>query len=133
MILIILTKIYTIDTALSQSISFQFSKNLGHIYENVVFLELKRQNKDRYYWKDKKGREVDLVVRSGREIEEIIQVCYNMNNPDTRNREIKALIKAHQEFKKAKLTIITDDEEDSYRTDNVSVKMIPLCKWLLML
>ncbi|MFW6149101.1 MAG: ATP-binding protein, partial [Atribacterota bacterium] len=126
------SKIYTIDTALSQSISFQFSKNLGHIYENIVFLELKRQNKDMYYWKDKEGREVDLVVRSGREIEEMIQVCYQMNNPDTRNRDIKALMKAHQEFKKAKLTIITDDEEDSYRTDNISIKMIPLWKWLLM-
>jgi len=126
------SKIYTIDTSLSQSISFQFSKNLGHIYENIVFLELKRQNKDIYYWKDKEGREVDLVVRSGREIEEMIQVCYQMNNPDTRNREIKALMKAHQEFKIAKLTIITDDEEDSYRTDNVSIKMIPLWKWLLM-
>ena len=126
------SKIYTIDTALSQSISFQFSKNLGHIYENIVFLELKRQNKEIYYWKDKEGREVDLAVRSGREIEEMIQVYYQMNNPDTRNREIKALIKAHQKFKKAKLTIITDDEEDSYRTDNVSIKMIPLWKWLLM-
>jgi len=125
------SKIYTIDTALSQSVSFQFSKNIGHIYENIVFLELKRQNKELYYWKDEKGREVDLAIRSGREIEEMIQVCYNMSNPNTRNREIQALIKAHQEFKKSKLTLITDDEEDIYQYGNISINIIPLWKWLI--
>jgi len=125
------SKIYTIDTALSQSVSFQFSKNIGHIYENLVFLELKRKNKELYYWKDEKGREVDLAIRSGREIEEMIQVCYNMSNPNTRNREIQALIKAHQEFKKSKLTLITDDEEDIYQSGNIFVNIIPLWKWLI--
>jgi len=125
------SKIYTIDTALSQSVSFQFSKNIGHIYENLVFLELKRQNKELYYWKDEKGREVDLVIRSGREITEMIQVCYHMSNPNTRNREIQALIKAHQQFKKSKLTLITDDEEDIYQSDNIFVNIIPLWKWLI--
>ena len=125
------SKIYTIDTALSQSVSFQFSKNNGHIYENLVFLELKRKNKELYYWKDEKGREVDLAIRSGREIEEMIQVCYNMSNPNTRNREIQALIKAHQEFKKSKLTLITDDEEDIYQSGNIFVNIIPLWKWLI--
>ncbi len=124
------SKIYTIDTALSQSVSFQFSKNIGHIYENLVFLELKRKNKELYYWKDEKGREVDLVIRCGREIVEMIQVCYNMSNPNTRNREIQALIKGHQEFKKSKLTLITDDEEDTYQSGNISINMIPLWKWL---
>ena len=125
------SKIYTIDTALSQSVSFQFSKNIGHIYENLVFLELKRKNKELYYWKDEKGREVDLAIRSGREIEEMIQVCYNMSNPNTRNREIQTLIKAHQEFKKSKLTLITDDEEDIYQSGNIFVNIIPLWKWLI--
>ncbi len=125
------SKIYTIDTALSQSVSFQISKNIGHIYENLVFLELKRQNKELYYWKDEKGREVDLVIRSGREIEEMIQVCYNMSNPNTRNREIQALIEAHQELKKPKLTLITDDEENIYQSGNISINIIPLWKWLI--
>jgi predicted AAA+ superfamily ATPase len=125
------SKIYTIDTALSQSVSFQFSKNIGHIYENLVFLELKRKNKELYYWKDEKGREVDLAIRSGREIEEMIQVCYNMSNPNTRNREIQALIKAYQEFKKSKLTLITDDEEDIYQSGNIFINIIPIWKWLI--
>ena len=125
------SKIYTIDTALSQSVSFQFSKNIGHIYENLVFLELKRKNKELYYWKDEKGREVDLIIRSGREIVEMIQVCYNLSNPNTRNCEIQALIKGHQALKNPKLTLITDDEEDTYQSGNISINMIPLWKWLI--
>jgi len=125
------SKIYTIDTALSQSVSFQFSKNIGHIYENLVFLELKRKNKELYYWKDEKGREVDLAIRSGREIEEMIQVCYNLSTPNTRNREIHALIQAHQELKNPKLTLITDDEEDIYQSGNIFINIIPLWKWLI--
>jgi len=125
------SKIYAIDTALAQSVSFQFSKNIGHIYENIVFLELKRRDKELYYWKDEKGREVDLVIRAGREVEEMIQVCYNLNHPETRKREIQTLIKAYQQFKKPKLTLITDDEEGIYQSEDVCINIIPLWKWLI--
>ena len=68
------SKIYIIDTALGNSISFKFSENIGHIYENLVFLELKRRNKEIYYWKSKKGKEVDFLIKKGLNIEEAIQV-----------------------------------------------------------
>jgi hypothetical protein len=125
------SKIYAIDTALAQSVSFQFSKNIGHIYENMVFLELKRRGKELYYWKDEKGREVDLVIRAGREVEEMIQVGYNLTSPDTRKREIQPLIEAYQKFKQPKLTLITDDEEGTYQSEEVSINIIPLWKWLI--
>lgn len=96
-----------------------------------MFLELKRRDKELYYWKDEKGREVDLVIRAGREVEEMIQVCYNLNNPDTRKREIQTLIKAYQQFKKPKLTLITDDEEGTYQSEEVCINIIPLWKWLI--
>jgi len=52
------SKIYIIDIALGNSISFKFSENIGHIYENLVFLELKRRNKEIYYWKSKKAKKL---------------------------------------------------------------------------
>src|SRR3972149_536661 len=57
------SKVYCIDAALSRSMSFDFSRNLGHIYENLVFLELKRRNEEVFYCKSKKGREVDFIVQ----------------------------------------------------------------------
>jgi predicted AAA+ superfamily ATPase len=126
------SKIYIIDTALGNSISFKFSENIGHIYENLVFLELKRKNKEIYYWKSKKGKEVDFLIKKGLDIEEAIQVSYNLNDKKTLDREIESLLIAKDEFKIGHLTIITEDEEIEKEIGNVKIKTIPLWKWLLM-
>ena len=126
------SKIYIIDTALGNSISFKFSENIGHIYENLVFLELKRRNKEIYYWKSKKGKEVDFLIKKGLNIEEAIQVSYNLNYKKTLDREIESLLIAKDEFKIEHLSIITEDEEAEKRIGNVKIKIIPLWKWLLI-
>ena len=124
------SKIYIIDTALGNSISFKFSENIGHIYENLVFLELKRRNKEIYYWKSKKGKEVDFLIKRGLDIEEAIQVSYNLNNKKTLDREIESLLIAKDEFKIKCLTIITEDEDMEKEIGNTKIKTIPLWKWL---
>jgi len=86
------SKIYIVDTALGNPISFKFSENIGHIYENLVFLELKRRNKEVYHWKSKKGKEVDFLIKEGLNIEEAIQVSYNLKYKKTLDREIEALL-----------------------------------------
>ena len=124
------SKIYIIDTALGNSISFKFSENIGHIYENLVFLELKRRNKEIYYWKSKKGKEVDFLIKRGLDIEEAIQVSYNLNYKKTLDREIESLLLAKEEFKIKYLTIVTEDEDIEKEIGNVKIKIIPLWKWL---
>lgn len=126
------SKIYIIDTALGNSISFKFSENIGHIYENLVFLELKRRNKEIYYWKSKKGKEVDFLIKKGLNIEEAIQVSYNLDYKKTLNREIESLLMAKDEFKIKHLSIITEDEEAEKEIGDVKIKIIPLWKWLLI-
>jgi len=126
------SKIYIIDAALGNSISFKFSENIGHIYENLVFLELKRRNKETYYWKSKKGKEVDFLIKKGLNIEEAIQVSYNLNDKKTLDREIESLLIAKDEFKIEHLSIITEDEEMKKEIEGVKIKIIPLWKWLLI-
>ena len=126
------SKIYIIDTALGNSISFKFSEDIGHIYENLVFLELKRRNKEIYYWKSKKGKEVDFLIKKGLNIEEAIQVSYNLDYKKTLNREIESLLMAKDEFKIKHLSIITEDEEAEKEIGDVKIKIIPLWKWLLI-
>jgi len=126
------SKIYIIDTVLGNSISFKFSENIGHIYENLVFLELKRRNKEIYYWKSKKGKEVDFLIKKGLNIEEAIQVSYNLNYKKTLDREIESLLIAKDEYKIEHLSIITEDEEMEKEIRNVKIKIIPLWKWLLI-
>ena len=126
------SKIYIIDTALGNSISFKFSENIGHIYKNLVFLELKRRSKEIYYWKSKKGKEVDFLIKKGLNIEEAIQVSYNLNDKKTLDREIESLLIAKDEFKIEHLSIITEDEEMKKEIEGVKIKIIPLWKWLLI-
>ena len=129
------SKVYCIDSAMSNSISFKFSRNIGHIYENIVFLELMRRNKEIYYWKSKKSGEVDFVVKQGLNITEAIQVCYSLENERTRQREIQALIEVKDELKAGRLTVITDDEESTVPVDSChghdKINILPLWKWLL--
>jgi len=119
------SKVYIIDIALGNSISFKFSENIGHIYENLVFLEF-------YYWKSKKGKEVDFLIKKGLNIEEAIQVSYNLNYKKTLDREIESLLIAKDEFKIKHLSIITEDEETEKEIGDVKIKIIPLWKWLLI-
>ena len=42
-------KIYCLDTGLVNSISFKFSENKGRLIENLVYMALRKQNKEIYY------------------------------------------------------------------------------------
>lgn len=129
------SKIYCIDVALSNSISFRFSRNMGHIYENIVFSELLRRNKEVYYWKSKKGKEVDFIVKEGHNITEAIQVSFSLEDEKTRQREFQALAEVKDELRAERLTVITDDEESTVpipgRQGQGEINIISLWKWLL--
>lgn len=129
-------KIYFIDNGFITALSSKFSKNLGRLYENLVFLELKRrQAKDLklelYYWRNQQKEEIDFVVKEGLKVNQIIQVCYDIKDYDTKKREIKALIKGSKELQCKNLLIITEDKEGEEKIENKKVKFIPLWKWLL--
>ena len=125
------SKIYSVDSALSNSVAFKFSENIGHIYENLVFMELKRRNKEIFYWKSKKNQEVDFVIKRGLKIEDAIQVCFSLAEKKVRDREIKGLLAAENELNVNNLVIITDDEEGEKEIEGTTINIIPLWKWLL--
>lgn len=128
-------KIYAIDAGMIGALSVSFSRNIGKIYENTVFLELRRRSSMDHseisYWQDIYRNEVDFVVKKGKEIMELIQVCYDTGNYDTKKREVSALLKSGKELKCRKLAVITDDYEALESADGRKIKFIPLWKWLL--
>jgi len=124
-------KIYCIDTGLRNIASFVFSEDIGRIYENAVFLELNRRGNDIFYWKDAQHREVDFVLKQGMKVRQLIQVCYDISKSDTREREMKALLKAGKELKCRNLSVITGDYEGDEEIKGKRVRFLPLWKWLL--
>lgn len=123
-------KIYAIDTGLINKIAFKFSEDKGRLYENLVFIELKRRNKEIYFWKGASGKEIDFLVFD-KKVKQLIQVCYDLSHPKTKEREITALLEASKELKCKDLVIITKDYEKIEIYGKIKIKYIPLWKWLL--
>ena len=122
-------KIYSIDTGLKNALSWD--EDLGRICENAVFLKLKKERKNVYYWKSKDGYEVDFVLREGAGVKSLIQVTYNIEDEKTRKREVRALLKASKELKCNDLKIITWDYEGEASIEGKKIKYVPLWKFAL--
>lgn len=129
-------KIYAIDTGMANTVGFRFSENIGKLAENVVFLELKRKtylnpNLEFYYWKNAQHEEVDFVIKENTQLKEVIQVCWDISEMNTKKRELRALLKAMKELQLEKGKVITEDFEGEETFDGTIVQYIPLRKWLL--
>ncbi len=133
-------KVYFTDNSFITGLSLKLSKNIGRLYENTVFLELKRKQSqnlfmDIYYWKNQQNEEVDFVVKENQGIKQLIQVCLSVKDIDTKQREIRSLLKASKEFKCKNLLLITEDYEGESEEEwfgiKERIKYIPLWKWLL--
>ena len=129
-------KVYAIDTGLCNTIGFRFSENIGKLVENIVFLELQRRQAQQpqielYYWKDIHHCEVDFVVKKGQKISELIQVCWNVSNLKTKNREIRSLVRAMDELGNEEATIITEEHEGFEDVKGKKITYVPLWRWLL--
>lgn len=122
-------KVYCIDSGLINIVGFRFIENFGRLYENLVFLSLMQNGKEVYYYKSR--GECDFIIRKKQRIIQLIQVCYNFNDIDTKKREIDSLLEASTELKCNNLLIITDEEEKEEKVKGKKIKYIPLWKWLL--
>ncbi len=129
-------KIYINDPSFAKLI--EISRDFGRKMENIVFLEIFRDKKpleDISYWKNTQQEEVDFVISRFKKVEQLIQVCYDISNRDTKNRELRALIKASKELKCNNLLVITFDYggEEIFEWFGIKrkVRFIPVWKWLL--
>lgn len=122
-------KVYCIDTGLRNTVSFRFSSDMGRLVENIVFLELRRREKEVYYWKGK--GEVDFIVKEKLYIRELIQVCWNLDDVEKKRTEIEALVEAMGEFDLKNGLVITEDYDGEEIVEGKKITYIPLWKWLL--
>lgn len=132
-------KIYCFDNGFVHAKAFKATPDIGKLYENAVAIELKKAELNGrisvYYWKNVQQEEVDFVVKKGLKIEQLVQVCYDVGNPETKKREVRALLKAGKDLNCDNLLIITGgyEAEESVEWFGASGKItfIPLWKWLL--
>ncbi len=123
-------KIYIVDNGFINALKFSSSQDVGKLYENIVFTELKRRGKEVLYFKDKNGKEVDFIAKVDG-INELIQVSYNINDQKTLKREIKSLLSAMDIFKVKEGFILTENREEIIKIEDKNIIFTPLWKWLL--
>jgi len=122
-------KIYVIDTALANSISFQFSENTGQQLENIVFLQLKRLGLEIFYHRN--NYDCDFVTRDNEAITAAIQVSMSLIDPKTKAQELRGLLEAMLTHKLTNGLIISYDEEEIIEMKGMSIAVMPIWKWLL--
>lgn len=125
-------KSYMGDTGFAYSISGK--KDLGRIFENIAFIELKRKlqgQKEICYWKNKEGKEVDFIIKKGTNIHKAIQVVYDIEDEKVKKREIESLVKCAKELKLNNGTIITKSISGAETVGKIKITLIPLSDWIL--
>lgn len=120
-------KVYCVDTGIRNIVGFNFSSDIGRLYENIVFVHLRRKGKEVFYWRGK--RECDFVVKSGKKFE-CIGVCYTLDK-ETKEKEVNALLEAMENFGLRKGVIINENYEAKEVFRRKTIEFIPLWKWLL--
>lgn len=124
-------KIYCVDNGIANIAGFKTSQDLGALYENTVAVELLRRGNNLYYWKSKRQKEVDFVIKKGTQVRHLIQVCTDIRDTDTRKREKTALLKAMDEFDLEEGLIITGSTTKKETVKGKRIHYMPLLDWLL--
>lgn len=124
-------KIYAIDPGLVHACSRGVQYDWGYLLENFVFLELLRSKYVIEYYKTNSGGEVDFLITDSLGEESLVQVSAQINDPLTRQRELKALIEAMEERGKRQATVITLHQEEHLETKSGYIHIVPAWMWTL--
>ncbi len=122
-------KIYCIDNGFTLSNQSGVSLNSGHLLENLVFNILRRKSDKIFYYKNRS--EVDFVYIHQKQKPILIQVAENLHSPETKEREISALLEAMSQLKLKTAWIITMDERGEVTIQGKKIFIIPLLDLLL--
>jgi predicted AAA+ superfamily ATPase len=126
-------KIYAIDVGFSNNVSFNISQKIGQNLENIVFLSLKQQYEDIFYYKTTNGFEVDFLIRKDDKFK-LFQVSQTLKNDDTLKRELRVFKQAKKELNKTpkvECFVITMDDSQTLEFDGEKIEAINILEFLL--
>lgn len=118
-------KVYAIDLGVVTHNSTTFSKDWGRRLENLVFLHYRRLGKEIAYFND--VRECDFIISTRGNVEEAVQVCYEINDENLK-REMDGLLEAMDFLKLKEGKIVTLQQEDEFNIDGKIVRLVPYRK-----
>ena len=91
-------KVYTVDTGLTKAYSVSTMMNIGRLFENMIYLDLRRRGDEIYFYHTHDHYEVDFFTRSSDGALHLYQVAWDVTDPETLAREQRALTSAEKEL-----------------------------------
>ncbi|WP_197910375.1 ATP-binding protein [Desulfosarcina ovata] len=119
-------KIYIIDNGYKRLYDAFAGQDTGKLYENLVFLHLRRQTPDIYYFKQ--AYEVDFFVEG-----DLINVSAKIDKAATRQREIRSLEAAMHHLGCKESLLLTAETEETIKTEAGTIRVLPVWEWLCSL
>lgn len=116
-------KVYCIDTGMIQNVTLSATKDLGRMFENAVFVELRRRTKNIWYYSEA-AFECDFLYGSGNLPENAIQACYELTN-ENREREVRGVVNTCKKFPNVKPLIVTFNQKDKISYNGMIVDVVP--------
>ena len=120
-----LSKYYVADLGLRQMILGNRNIDMGHILENIIYLELIRRKGNVYVGQFDKN-EIDFVVINSNEIE-YYQVTLTVLDENTLKRELDAFKNIKDNYPKYLITL----DDVMVNTDYDGIKVVNALEWLL--
>ena len=120
-----LSKYYVADLGLRQMILGNRNIDMGHILENIIYLELLRRKGNVYVGQFDKN-EIDFVVINSNEIE-YYQVALTVLDENTLKRELNAFKNIKDNYPKYLITL----DDIMVNTDYDGIKVVNALEWLL--
>jgi len=92
-------KLYAIDSGLIRALTLDYENDLGRLFENVVYLELRRLGCKINYHLTAERYEVDFIAQKVPGKPKLFQVTWDLQEARTQEREQRALDAAKKELK----------------------------------
>lgn len=128
-------KAYAGDTGFFKAVYPNYPDSLGLRFENLVFLELLRREKQIFYFRNRKECDFLIKEKDSREVSAAIQISIYFGSPAVREREILGLTEALDEYGLKEGLILTMDDEEVLHVDSKTGKkkiiVKSVWKWML--
>lgn len=124
-------KVYPVDAGLIPVFDRTGRSNTGHALETAVLIELERRRCEVTWVRTPSGQEVDFLARDPLGSLHLIQVCADASEPETAQRELRAIEEAGRRFPDARRWLLTLTRDALPESMPQGVTGCPAYQWML--
>lgn len=92
-------KLYAIDPGLVRALTLDYENDLGRLFENIIYLDLRRLGCKVSYYLTSERYEIDFLIQTPQGNKKFFQVVWNHDDTNTFEREQRALHAGMKELK----------------------------------